>query len=37
MQRDEPADRGEPGWGEQGHGPHLPQVDTRHLPTFSLN
>ena len=26
MQCDQPVDRGEPGRGEQGHGPHLPQV-----------
>ena len=26
MQCDQPVDWGEPGRGEQGHGPHLPQV-----------
>ena len=35
MQCDEPADRGEPGRGEQGHGPHLPQVDTDNMSTLS--
>lgn len=36
MQCDQPVDRGEPGRGEQGHGPHLPQVDTSSLFSIGL-
>ena len=32
MQCDQPVDRGEPGRGEQGHGPHLPQVGGTRAP-----